>query len=58
MEKKFAIIQDSKVVQVVIWDGKSTWDHEGEAVELKPPAGIGWDYDGKNFTDNRPDEEE
>jgi hypothetical protein len=54
MEKTYAIIENEKVVNVVIWDGESDWLHEGEAVELTGPGGIDWDYIDGEFVDNRP----
>jgi hypothetical protein len=54
MEKQYAIIQAGKVINVVLWNGKSTWQYEGELVELTDNAGIGWDYIDGKFVDNRP----
>jgi hypothetical protein len=51
---KYAIVDNNKVINVVVWDSKSTWEHEGEAVELTGSAGIGWDYIDGKFVDNRP----
>jgi hypothetical protein len=54
--KHMAHIADGKVVNVSLWDGKSDWTPAEEVVEIPEGvnAGIGWDYDGKEFTDNRP----
>lgn len=50
----YAIVIDNKVTNVVLWDGESNWEHEGDAVELTDNAGIGWDYIDGKFVDNRP----
>jgi hypothetical protein len=57
--KTFAHIVDGKVVNVSLWDGKTEWTPAEEIVEIVEgvTAGIGWDYDGKKFTDNRPQTE-
>jgi hypothetical protein len=44
MGNKYAIIQDEKVVNVVVWDGVSAWEDSEDAVELTGNASIGWDY--------------
>ena len=54
MGNKYAIIQDGKVVNVVVWDGVSAWEGSENAVEITGIAGIGWDYSNGIFTDNRP----
>jgi hypothetical protein len=57
MSKKYAIVKDGKVVNVVVWDGKTKWSGSKTAVEITGNAGIGWDYSDGVFTDNRPAEE-
>jgi hypothetical protein len=54
--KKYAQIVDGKVVNISVWDGKTKWEPEEEIVEIPEDsyAGIGWDWDGKKFVDNRP----
>ena len=54
--KHYAHIVDGVVVNVSVWDGESDWTPAEEVVEITKgvTAGIGWDYDGKEFTDNRP----
>jgi hypothetical protein len=54
MKKTYAIIQENKVVNVVMWDGESAWPDSANAVEITDNAGIGWDYANGKFTDNRP----
>ena len=54
MTKKYAIIENSKVVNVVVWDGVTSWEGSANAIELTEIAGIGWDYSNGIFTDNRP----
>jgi hypothetical protein len=57
--KHMAHVVDGKVVNVSLWDGVTVWMPAEEVVEIPEgiTAGIGWDYDGKNFTDNRPQPE-
>ena len=55
--KHYAIVENGVVTNVVVWDGETPYDPEGELVlidGLTPEPGIGWDYDGKKFADNRP----
>jgi hypothetical protein len=51
---KYAIVIKNKVTNVVVWNGKLTWQYEGQLVELTDNAGIGWDYIDGKFVDNRP----
>lgn len=55
--KTWAHILDGKVVNVSVWDGVTPYEPAEKLVELTGPGGIGWDYDGKKFVDNRPVEE-
>jgi hypothetical protein len=55
MDRTYAIIQENKVSNVVIWDGESEWIYEREAVEITAGGGIGWDYIDGKFVDNRPE---
>ena len=57
----YAIVKDGKVINVVLWDGQSNYNPDGELVKisgLKPEPGINWDYVDGQFIDNRPKEEE
>jgi hypothetical protein len=58
MEKTYAIIEEGKVTNVVVWDGEAEWEDSDKAVEVQGNAGIGWDYKDGKFTDNRPKAEE
>lgn len=60
MMKKMAHIVDSKVLNVSKWDGVKPWTPAEEVVEIPVgvTAGPGWDYDGGEFVDNRPAEDE
>ena len=66
----YAHVVDGKVVNVSVWDGIQPYN-PGDGVEMVPlpyttdedgtiryTGGIGWDYDGENFIDNRPTEQE
>ena len=58
--KHYAIIIDGVVVNTVVWDGVSEYNPEGLLLDLTnfdPEPGIGWDWDGKKFADNRPQAE-
>jgi len=58
--KHYAVVQSGVVANVVVWDGESPYTPDGELIlvdGLKPEPGIGWDYDGKKFADNRPEPE-
>jgi hypothetical protein len=54
MVKKYAIIENGKVTNAVVWDGVTPWEGSENAVEITGIAGIGWDYSDGIFTDNRP----
>jgi hypothetical protein len=57
----YAHVRDGQVVNVSVWDGAAPYEPAdgatlvllGDDVEPGMP-GIGWDYDGTTFTDNRP----
>ena len=53
----WAVVQDGKVVNTVVWDGYSAWPTpEGcELVSLvgNEGVGVGWDYIDGIFVDNR-----
>jgi hypothetical protein len=59
-EAVWAVIDGGTVVNTVVWDGESAWSPpEGTILESLadwPNVGIGWDWDGENFIDNRPTE--
>jgi hypothetical protein len=58
VDQVWAVINNGTVVNTVVWDGESNWSPpEGTTlVSLADHAhvGIGWDWDGTTFTDNRP----
>ena len=57
--KHMAHVIDGKVVNVSLWDGVTEWTPAEEVVEMPDGsgAGIGWDWTGKKFVDNRPQPE-
>ena len=55
MKKKYALIQNGKVVNVIVWDGQSEISNSDNLVEVTENAGIGWDYVDGKFSDNRPE---
>jgi len=54
--KTWAHVVDGKVINVSLWDGETDWTTAEQIVEIPEDshAGIGWDWDGKEFIDNRP----
>lgn len=52
--KKYAHIKDSKVINILIWDGVTTLPDQNNLVEIVNNEGIGWDYIEGKFIDNRP----
>lgn len=59
--ENYAIVKNGKVVNVVVWDGESDYNPDGELIKisgLEPEPGIDWDYTNGDFIDNRPTEEE
>jgi hypothetical protein len=54
--KHYAIVQDGVVTNVVVWDGETPYNPDGELVEIPEgsTAGIDWDYIDGEFVDNRP----
>jgi hypothetical protein len=55
-DKKYALVQEGKVINIVIWDGESEFNPEGDLVELPEVSSveIDWDYIDGEFVDNRP----
>lgn len=54
MDKKFAIIENGVVINIVVWDGETKFDLKDtqtavDITDLKEVT-IGSTYDGKNFT--------
>ena len=57
----YAIVVNSKVINVVAWDGKSSFNPDGQLIKisgLTPEPGIDWDYIDGKFVDNRPQDED
>lgn len=51
MANSYAVVKDGIVINIVVWDGETEWQpDDGEAVKIDNVAGIGWLYDGKEFT--------
>ena len=59
-EAVWAVIDGDTVVACVVWDGESAWSPPAGTTLVSlaehPHVGIGWDWDGENFIDNRPTE--
>lgn len=55
--KCYAIVSDNLVVNIIMWDGLSEYETNGNLVNISdiiPGPGIGWNYVGGKFIDNRP----
>lgn len=54
--KTYALVKESKVVNIVVWDGESAFSPEEELVEIPSETlvDIGFDYVDEKFVDNRP----
>jgi hypothetical protein len=55
--RNYAIVVNSKVINVVAWDGKAEYQTDGELIEisnLEIKPSIDWDYIEGEFVDNRP----
>lgn len=55
MPDTYAIIQNGVVVNTILWDATAQPNYQPEDVavkitDLNPRPGIGWTYDGTNFT--------
>lgn len=52
MSNKYAVIVNSVVVNILLWDGESEWTPpEGFAVPSPDYVGINWRYEDGNFID-------
>ncbi|MEX9827604.1 hypothetical protein [Raoultella planticola] len=50
MVNKYAVIEDGVVVNLIVWDGKSTLPQEiSEPVAATDGVRIGWGYNGSDF---------
>lgn len=51
MSGTYAVVEKDLVTNLVMWDGKSKWKPDtGTAVLVNGACGIGWSYDGEEFT--------
>lgn len=51
MNNIYAVVVNGVCVDIVMWDGVSQWEpKEGEAVPANDNVGIGWLWDGNEFT--------
>jgi hypothetical protein len=53
----YAVVKNGKIVNVILWDGKSVFHADGVLVSIgaiSPEPGINWDYIDGKFIDNRP----
>ncbi|ALX78141.1 tail fiber assembly protein [Cronobacter malonaticus] len=46
----YGVIVDGVVVNSIMWDGEGQLDMEGDIVLMGSNGGIGWAYDGKEFS--------
>ncbi|ELE9682649.1 tail fiber assembly protein [Enterobacter kobei] len=52
---QYAMVENGKIVNVALWDGEIKWSlDDGVTVinidDISPQPGIGWSFDGANFT--------
>ncbi|MEE9647909.1 tail fiber assembly protein [Enterobacter soli] len=52
---RYAMVENGKIVNVAVWDGETKWSlDDGVTVinidDISPQPGIGWSFDGANFT--------
>lgn len=47
----YAVVEDSRVTNLVTWDGKAKWKPNvgSELVKVNLPVGIGWAYNNGKF---------
>jgi len=50
----YAHIKNGRVVNIVVWDGKSELTYASELVPLSENVEIGWEYVNEEFVDNKP----
>lgn len=51
MNKLYAVVEDGRVTNIVLWDGETEWTpSSGYAVQCDEGAGIGWLYADGKFT--------
>lgn len=51
MGNSYAVVKHGIVINIVAWGGETEWQpDEGYAVKTDGSVGIGWLYDGKDFT--------
>lgn len=51
MNKKYAVVENNRVVNTTLWDGISQWSPEiGVAILAGNDVGIGWSYSDGVFT--------
>lgn len=53
---KYAIVEQNTVTNITLWDGVTPWTPPvgTEAVACPDNVGIGWTYDGSNWTEPEP----
>lgn len=56
-DRRWAVVDDGIVVNLIVWDGESPWSPPSDArvIEIPDdsPVDIGWSYDGSNFAPER-----
>lgn len=49
--ENYAVVEDGKVTNIVVWDGKSEWaPYNGDVIPAPDGIGIGWLYADGSFT--------
>jgi hypothetical protein len=55
--KKYAVVIDNEIVNVILWSGTSTYKTDGELVcieDMDPKPGIGWVLENKKWVNPVP----
>lgn len=57
---RFALVMNSEVINIVLWDGEAEFTPEGELINIEdhPEIGIGWTYIDGEFIPPDPAPEE
>jgi hypothetical protein len=55
---RYAIIENGQVVNIILWDGQTTYDSESVPVLIPEDknVGPGWSYDGTTWTEPEQDD--
>lgn len=55
--KKYAVVVDNEIVNVILWDGVSDYEVDGTLLDIdgiSPEPGVGWVLKSKKWVDPTP----